>query len=132
LAWTEESLGHLFPTAVDGTGKPVWELFASPIPATGVARFDAQYFRANTSLSDRYMTCYPGSLKYRLPAAADCFDNLFLAGDWTQNNICIGSLEGAVLSGRMAARAILGMDYALYGELDPMPWGRADAGVSAS
>ena len=33
---------------------------------------------------------------------------------------------GAILSGRMAARAILGGTYALYGERDPMPWGLDD------
>jgi hypothetical protein len=32
----------------------------------------------------------------------------------------------------MAARAMLGMDYALYGELDPMPWGEADADGSVA
>jgi hypothetical protein len=31
----------------------------------------------------------------------------------------------------MAARAILGMSYALYGERDPMPWGQAPANGGA-
>jgi uncharacterized protein with NAD-binding domain and iron-sulfur cluster len=122
LGWMRESIGHLLPNLIDEGGAIRWELLAAPVPVKGEERFLAQYYRGNTSLSELYITTFPKTVKYRLHPAASGFDNLYLAGDWTKNNIEIGCLEGAILSGRMAARAILGMSYALYGERDPMPW----------
>jgi uncharacterized protein with NAD-binding domain and iron-sulfur cluster len=124
LVWLRESIAHLLPGLVDEAGRIRWDRLASPVGVDGEARFDAQYFRGNTSLSELYITTFPGTVKYRLSSDPGLFDNLYLAGDWTRNNIEIGSLEGATLSGRMAARALLGMSYALYGERDPMPWGQ--------
>lgn len=123
LSWLRESVGHLLPGLLDEAGGIRWDLLASPVPVDGEARFAAQYYRGNTSLSELYITTFPGSVKHRLRPEPEAFDNLYLAGDWTKNNVEIGSLEGAILSGRMAARAVLGMSYALYGERDPMPWG---------
>jgi uncharacterized protein with NAD-binding domain and iron-sulfur cluster len=34
--------------------------------------------------------------------------NLALAGDWTRNGICGGSVEAAVTSGKLAAKALSG------------------------
>ncbi len=42
----------------------------------------------------------------RLRAGESGFCNLYLAGDWTRNGICGGSVEAAVTSGRMAAQAL--------------------------
>lgn len=128
LGWVRQSIEHLLPGLVDDAHGVRWDSFCSPVPARGEERFDAQYFRGNTSPSERYITTYPGTIRYRLAPDAKTFENLYLAGDWTRNNIEIGSLEGAVLSGRMAARAILGGSYALYGERDPMPWGSSEHG----
>jgi uncharacterized protein with NAD-binding domain and iron-sulfur cluster len=122
LTWTEQEFGYLFPNAVHPNGGIKWSDFASPLPALGSLRFEAQYFRANTTLSELYITSFPGTIDHRLPAAPADFGNLYLAGDWVKNNLDIGSLEGAILSGRMAARAILGLHYSLYGERDPLPW----------
>jgi uncharacterized protein with NAD-binding domain and iron-sulfur cluster len=124
LGWIRESIAHLLPDLAGEGGKIEWDSFASPVPASGEARLAAQYYRGNTSLSELYITTFPGTVKYRLVPSPGAFDNLYLAGDWTKNNIEIGSLEGAILSGRMAARSVLGMSYALYGERDPMPWGQ--------
>jgi len=126
LSWLRESIGHLLPGLLDEQGRIRWELFASPLAKSGEERFEAQYYRGNTSLSELYITTFPNTVQYRLRPEPDAFDNLYLAGDWTKNNIEIGSLEGAILSGRMAARSLLGMSYALYGERDPMPWGMDD------
>jgi uncharacterized protein with NAD-binding domain and iron-sulfur cluster len=128
LAWMRESIGHLLPNLLDDKGRIRWEVVASPVAVNGDRRFEAQYYRGNTSPSERYVTTFPGTVQYRLAPDSGIFDNLYLAGDWTRNHIEIGSLEGAVLSGRMAARAILGMSYALYGERDPMPWGLGERG----
>jgi len=44
--------------------------------------------------------------------------NLVLAGDWTDNGFNAGCLEAAITSGRMAARAVIGGQYPIYGEDD--------------
>lgn len=131
LGWLRESIAHLLPGLVDEAGQIRWDRLASPVPVAGEARFAAQYFRGNTSLSELYVTTFPGTVKYRLSPEPGLFDNLYLAGDWTKNNIEIGSLEGAILSGRMVARSLLGLSYALYGERDPMPWGQPGQGATA-
>lgn len=132
LEWVGESLGQLLPGLLDESGRVQWSRFATPTPVSGKARLEAQYYRANTSLSDLYITTFPGTCRYRLGAAPGIFENLYLAGDWVKNNLEISSLEGAILSGRMAARAILGMSYALYGERDPSPWGARERAASTT
>ena len=46
-----------------------------------------------------------GSAKYRLEAGGSGFDNLILAGDWIYNGLNVGSFEGAVMGGKLAANA---------------------------
>ena len=67
-----------------------------------------RYWRANTAGSERYVLTPPGTVTTRLRSGESGFENLALAGDWTRNGICGGSVEAAVTSGRMAARAISG------------------------
>ncbi len=75
----------------------------------GAARLDAQYVRANTAPSERYVLSVAGSSRYRLPAhSPEEFTNLYLAGDWTRNGLNCGAMESAVLSGRLAAHALSG------------------------
>ena len=63
---------------------------------------------ANVDPSDRYVQCAPGSDAHRLRADESGYDNLFLAGDWTDNGLNAGCIEAAVLSGLRAANAVLG------------------------
>lgn len=122
LSWVRKALPYLFPNMEDD-GDITWNTFACPLAGrSGEGRFLSQYWRLNVSLSELYITTFPNNPALRLPSKAPDFHNLLLAGDWTDNNIHIGSLEGAVLSGRMAARQALGLDYWLYGERDPWPW----------
>ena len=46
--------------------------------------------------------------RYRLRADESGYDNLVLAGDWTDNGLNAGCIEAAVLSGLRAANAVLG------------------------
>lgn len=69
-------------------------------------REDAIYLRANTEAWERYVLSLPGTTAHRLAPDDSGFDNLFLAGDWTRNEINGGSVEAAVSSGMTAARAI--------------------------
>ena len=66
----------------------------------------AQYWRANTDPSDRYVQSLPGTDQYRLTPAKTGFDNLVVAGDWTDNGLNAGCVEGATRSGQMAAEAV--------------------------
>lgn len=101
------ALGHLLPRAQrDGDFR--WDLLCGPDDATGPDRLDAQYCRANVDPSDRYVQSVPGSDRLRLRSDESGYDNLFLAGDWTDNGLNAGCIEGAVLSGLQAANAVLG------------------------
>jgi len=62
---------------------------------------------ANVDPSDRYVQCPPGSDAYRLRADESGYDNLVLAGDWTDNGLNAGCIEAATLSGLQAGNAVL-------------------------
>jgi uncharacterized protein with NAD-binding domain and iron-sulfur cluster len=65
-----------------------------------------RYERVNIDPTDRYVLSVPGSSRHRLRPDASGFDNLFLAGDWTECTLNAGCVEAAVISGMTAARAI--------------------------
>ena len=73
----------------------------------GPERLDTQYWRANTDPSDRYVQSLPGTDRYRLAPGRTGFSNLVVAGDWTDNGLNAGCVEGATRSGRLAAEAVL-------------------------
>ena len=50
----------------------------------------------------------PGTDDYRLRPDEAGYDNLVLAGDWTDSGLNSGCIESAVLSGLQAANVILG------------------------
>ena len=56
--------------------------------------------------SDRYVLALPGSLKHRISPLDNSYDNLTIAGDWTDCGFNEGCVEAAVMSGRLAAHAI--------------------------
>jgi uncharacterized protein with NAD-binding domain and iron-sulfur cluster len=68
----------------------------------------SQFVRVNVDPSDRYVLCAPGSDHLRLRSDESGFDNLYLAGDWTDNGVNAGCIEAAVLSGLQAANAVAG------------------------
>ena len=94
----EDSLGHLLPGVVGSDGRFRQELVCD----------DGVLCLANVDPSDRYVQCAPGSDAHRLRADESGYDNLFLAGDWTDNGLNAGCIEAAVLSGLRAANAVLG------------------------
>lgn len=81
----------------------------------GAARFDDQYWRVNVNPSDNYVSTPPKSTKHRLYANDTGFRNLSIAGDWTNNGLNVGSMEGSVRSGLLAAEAILGIPHSKTG-----------------
>lgn len=81
----------------------------------GAERFDDQYWRVNLNPSDNYVSTPPKSTKHRLFANDTGFKNLSIAGDWTNNGLNVGSMEGSVRSGLLAAEAILGIPHSKTG-----------------
>ncbi|MFZ4721396.1 MAG: FAD-dependent oxidoreductase [Ilumatobacteraceae bacterium] len=74
----------------------------------GVNRFDTQYWRANIDPNERYTLTVAHTMQHRMKGWENGFDNLVLAGDWTYTGFNIGSFEGAVMSGKLAALALVG------------------------
>ena len=98
---------HLWPRAIaDGDFR--WDLLCNAGDAAGPARLDGQYCTANVDPSDRYVLSLPGTGRFRLRADESGYDNLFLAGDWTDSGLNAGCIEGAVVSGIQAANAVTG------------------------
>ena len=76
--------------------------------ARDAARFDSQFWRANVDPSDRYVLSLPGTGRHRIKPGETGFDNLVIAGDWTDCGLNAGCVEAAVMSGRLAAHALTG------------------------
>ncbi|HWI72946.1 MAG TPA: NAD(P)-binding protein [Baekduia sp.] len=85
-----------------------WNLLFDPDDRAGDARARAQYWRANIFGSERYVITPPGSVEHRLRPSEAKATNLALAGDWTRNGICGGSVEAAVTSGKLASQHLSG------------------------
>jgi uncharacterized protein with NAD-binding domain and iron-sulfur cluster len=107
----------------DNLGLDVGTLFVNDPAKIGLDRLDSQYLKVNIDPSERYVLSLPGSVTKR-PKAWSCeATNLTLAGDWIYTGINIGSFEGAVTSGRLAAHSLTGYpalgDIAGYDLLHP-------------
>jgi uncharacterized protein with NAD-binding domain and iron-sulfur cluster len=98
IEWLEGSMSRLMPGFS-------WEHLAAPA-GRGRERFDAQYWRANLSPSDRYVLSVPGSSRVRLAPDGSGFENLFLAGDWVRTDLNAGCVEAAAMAGLGAGRAL--------------------------
>lgn len=70
----------------------------------------ATHAQANFQGSDRYTLSLPGSIAYRISPLDSSVLNMVIAGDWTANGLDAGCVEGAVMSGMLAAYAITGTD----------------------
>ncbi|QRN97849.1 NAD(P)-binding protein [Archangium violaceum] len=84
-------------TSTDGEEPP-----APPMPPDVMA----EYHRASTHPSDRYVLTPPGSTANRLGADESGYDNLLLAGDWVRTPLNTGCVEAAVMAGQQAANAL--------------------------
>jgi len=104
----------LWPGAYGNDRSFRWELLADgvtgpgEIAPTGADRFDTQYWRANVNPTDRYTLHTPGSTRYRISPLDMTYDNFTVAGDWTYSGFQSGCVEGAVMSGLVAAHALSG------------------------
>ena len=106
----DHEVGVLWPAAVTEGGFR-WDLLcggSTPAPS-GPDRLRGQYWRANVDPSDLYVQSLPGTDRYRMKPGTTGFDNLVVAGDWTDNGLNAGCVEAATRSGQQAAQAVAGM-----------------------
>lgn len=105
--FVERDLAQLLPGVNDDDGFR-WELLCGAGGATGAEALRTQHVAANVDPSDRYVQSVAGTDRFRLRPDESGYDNLFLAGDWTDCGLNAGCIEAAVMSGLEAANAVLG------------------------
>ncbi|HXT07448.1 MAG TPA: FAD-dependent oxidoreductase [Roseiarcus sp.] len=108
IAFLKRDLHELWPQAA-GPGAFRFDWLIDPQAREGEARFASQFWTANVNPSDRYVLMLPGSLVHRISPLDNTYDNLTLAGDWTDCGYNAGCVEAAVMSGRLAAHALSGL-----------------------
>jgi uncharacterized protein with NAD-binding domain and iron-sulfur cluster len=106
-SYIDRNLSPFFPNAVTDEGFD-WHLLSGVNGERGRAALDTQHVSVNVDPSDRYVQSVPGSERYRLRPDESGYDNLVLAGDWTDCAMNAGCIEAAVMSGLQAANAVLG------------------------
>jgi uncharacterized protein with NAD-binding domain and iron-sulfur cluster len=105
--FVDRNLWPFFPNAITESGFD-WHLLSGVNGERGSAALSTQHLSVNVDPSDRYVQSVPGSERYRLRPDESGYDNLVLAGDWTDCGMNAGCIEAAVMSGLIAANALLG------------------------
>lgn len=118
LRWIEKDMLKILPGMADPDDpkKVDWARFHDDQGRAGPARLAAQYIRSNADPSERCTLSLPGTNRYRMAADATGVSNLTITGDWIDNGFYAACLEGAVMGGLLAARAISGVPYPILGE----------------
>jgi uncharacterized protein with NAD-binding domain and iron-sulfur cluster len=114
IAWLSNSSYVMWPKACDGKSFR-YEVLADPLNGTGVQRLDSQYLRPNIDPTECCVASTAGSTQYRLLPDQSGFGNLFLAGEATRHGFNTTTIEGAVMSGMAASRAICGQPAVIVG-----------------
>jgi uncharacterized protein with NAD-binding domain and iron-sulfur cluster len=107
VGYLDRHVGLYLPGAVGEQGFR-WQLLCGANGDRGISALNTQHVSVNIDPSDRYVQSVPGSDKYRLRSDESGYDNLVLAGDWTDSGMNAGCIEAAVMSGLQAANALLG------------------------
>ena len=115
ISWLSKSSAGLWP-ATQKNGDFNWDLLVGS-RASGVARFDSQYWIATWNPSDRYVLAMPNSVNYRLTTQGHGIGNLYLAGDYLKTGMNVGCVEAATMGGMHASRAICGRPAHIVGDL---------------
>jgi uncharacterized protein with NAD-binding domain and iron-sulfur cluster len=108
VQFLDRDIVGLWPSASRTPGEFRWEVLADHAggDGAGAARFASQFWTANVNPSDRYVLSLPGTSMYRISPLDGTYDNLTVAGDWTDCGFNAGCVEAAVMSGRLAAHAL--------------------------
>ncbi len=112
---------HTAETMLTSSGSEIFPNAASPNPTamdhafdfnvlfpdrkdlSGVARLSDHYIRGNALPSELYTQAPPGTKSVRIDPLKPPQTNMTGAGDWVDTRLNIGSVEGAVIGGRLAA-----------------------------
>jgi uncharacterized protein with NAD-binding domain and iron-sulfur cluster len=106
-SYVDRHLAPYFPGAVTDHGF-AWHLLSGVNGLEGQPALTTQHVSVNVDPSDRYVQSVPGTERYRLRPDESGYDNLTLAGDWTDSGMNAGCIEAATMSGLEAANAVLG------------------------
>jgi uncharacterized protein with NAD-binding domain and iron-sulfur cluster len=120
LLFLKKHLTTLMPRAASATYPPAidWNLLVATGPQReGESRFETQYWRSNCDPHERCTLALPGTGKFRMRPDDTGLSNLTIAGDWIDNGIHVACLEGAVMGGILAARAVAGVKFPIVGEM---------------
>jgi uncharacterized protein with NAD-binding domain and iron-sulfur cluster len=105
--WLDRHVGLFLPNSTGAAGFD-WSLLVGVDGQRGSEALATQHVSVNIDPSDRYVQSVPGSDRYRLRPDESGYDNLALAGDWTDCGMNAGCIEAAVTSGLQAANYLLG------------------------
>jgi uncharacterized protein with NAD-binding domain and iron-sulfur cluster len=115
IDYLNHAMGRLMPRGINkarrGVGAPEaldYSLLVGPLPDMGSGAFETQFWRANIDPTELYVQSPPGSTQHRLKPWDTGLSNLLVAGDWTYTGLNVGSVECAVMSGRLASYGITG------------------------
>lgn len=108
----------LMPNAMDARNPPSldYSLLVDPRDRRGEARVAWQFWKSNCGPSERCTISLPGTNAYRMRADATGYDNLFVTGDWIDNDLHIAFMEASFQSGILTARAVSGERFPIIGE----------------
>jgi uncharacterized protein with NAD-binding domain and iron-sulfur cluster len=107
--YVEQQLTTLWPDGAGGAGGSfAWDTLVSPSNRAGAERLRDQYVRLNWAPGERYVLSPTSLVRRRLRPSQSGYPNLVLAGDWTKNDLDLGCVEAAVMSGLDAANAVAG------------------------
>jgi len=114
IDWLNTASSAAWPLANPG-GAFDWDVLQAPAGTANQARFDAQFWRANIDPTECCTLSAAGTTKFRLHPHETGFDNLYLAGEGTRHGFNTTAIEGAVMSGAAASRAICGQPVTVIG-----------------
>ncbi len=95
-----------------------WSALIDPNDGVGEERFNAQYWRSNTSPTERYTLSIVNSTQYRINTKIPEFSNMYFTGDWIYTGLNAGCVEAATMAGLQTSRDICGYPKVIYGEKD--------------
>jgi uncharacterized protein with NAD-binding domain and iron-sulfur cluster len=101
----DQQLFQLLPTVRSANGFN-YGLLVDPHNGKDSARLQAAYLRANYEPHALCTLALPGKTPYRMKADGTGYSNLFVTGDWIDNNVLLACVEGAFQSGIRTARAV--------------------------
>ncbi len=116
IAFLETEAHGIWPGAYAPGHVFRWETLHDPAGGYRTARLDAQFLKPNVDPSEVTHLSPPGTTDLRFYAGDTGFANLAIAGDWARTGINSACVEGAFMSGRQAARALIGSWFDVPGE----------------